>query len=52
MIFGKELKQAIKSKKIILKPRVIEVNGNQAVFSDDSTRTVDQIIWATGFVPN
>lgn len=51
-IFGKELKQAIKSKKVILKPRVIEVNGNQVVFSDDSTLKVDQIIWTTGFVPS
>nr|WP_029329054.1 NAD(P)/FAD-dependent oxidoreductase [Lentibacillus jeotgali] len=51
-IFGKELKQAIKNKKILIKPRVIEVIGNQAFFSDGSTMKIDQIIWATGFIPS
>lgn len=51
-IFGKELKQAIKSQKVKVKPRVIEVNGKEVTFSDGSTVEVNQIIWATGFIPS
>ncbi len=51
-IFGKELKQAIKSQKVKLKPRVTEVDGKKVTFSDGSTLKVNQIIWATGFVPS
>ncbi len=50
-IFGTELKLAIKERKIKVKPRVTEVEGNQVTFSDGSTLSVDNIIWATGFVP-
>ncbi|WP_240376891.1 flavin-containing monooxygenase [Bacillus piscicola] len=51
-IFGKELKQAMDGGKVNMKPRVSEVNGKQAVFSDGSTVHVSHIIWATGFVPS
>lgn len=51
-IFGKELKEAIKNQKVKIKPRVTKVNGNYVMFADDSSMNVDQIIWATGFVPS
>ena len=51
-IFGKELKQCIKNQKIKVKPRVTGVNGDQVSFSDGSQLKVNQIIWATGFVPS
>ncbi|MGY0692350.1 flavin-containing monooxygenase [Virgibacillus sp. FSP13] len=51
-IFGEELKQAIKSQRVKIKPRVTEVDGKKIIFSDDSTLEVSQIIWATGFVPS
>jgi len=51
-IFGKELKQAIKTQKVKIKPRVTEVDGKKVTFSDGSSRKVNQIIWATGFVPS
>src|SRR5690625_4199714 len=50
-IFGTELKVAIKERKIKIKPRVTEVSGDQVTFSDGSTLRVNNIIWATGFVP-
>ncbi|MFC0299666.1 flavin-containing monooxygenase [Virgibacillus soli] len=50
-IFGKELKQAIKSKDVKVRPRVTEVAGKKVTFSDGSSLEVNQIIWATGFVP-
>lgn len=51
-IFGEELKQAIKSQKVKIKPRVTEVDGKKVIFSDSSTLKINQIIWATGFVPS
>ncbi|MFD1363245.1 hypothetical protein [Lentibacillus salinarum] len=51
-IFGKELKQAIKSQKIKIKPRVTKVEGKKVTFSDGTSLKVNQIIWATGFVPS
>ncbi len=51
-IFGKELKKAIKSQNVKIKPRVTEVNGKKVIFSDGSSLGVNQIIWATGFVPS
>lgn len=36
---------------VIIKPRVTEVTGNLVTFSDGSTLRVNNIIWATGFVP-
>lgn len=48
-IFGFELKDAIKKKEILLKPRVIDGIHNIITFKDSSTLSVDNIIWATGF---
>lgn len=48
-VIGKELKPAIKMKKVKIKPRVKEVIGNEVIFSDGSLLKVNQIIWATGF---
>ncbi|MBP2257632.1 putative flavoprotein involved in K+ transport [Virgibacillus campisalis] len=50
-IFGKELKQAIESRKVKIRPRVTEVDGKRVTFSGGSSLEVSQIIWATGFVP-
>lgn len=50
-IFGMELKWAVKEQKIKIKPRVTEVAGDRVTFSDGSTLRVNNIIWATGFVP-
>src|SRR5690625_3223388 len=50
-IFGRELKQAIKSRNVKIKPRVTVVDGKKVTFSDGSSLDVNQIIWATGFVP-
>lgn len=50
-IFGTELKWAIKEQTIKIKPNVTEVKGDQVTFSDGSTLRVNNIIWATGFVP-
>src|SRR5699024_12547147 len=50
-IFGRELKQAIKGRNVKIKPRVTVVDGKKVTFSDGSSLDVNQIIWATGFVP-
>ncbi|WP_251637478.1 NAD(P)/FAD-dependent oxidoreductase [Sporosarcina sp. NCCP-2716] len=50
-IFGTELKCAVKEQKVKTKPRVTEVSGDRVTFSDGSTLKVNNIIWATGFVP-
>lgn len=51
-IFGVELKQAIEDQKVKIKPRVTIIDGEKATFSDGSSLEVNQIIWATGFVPS
>lgn len=51
-IFGKELKALIKNRKIRVNPRVIEVDGQEVIFEDNSKRKFDSIIWSTGFVPS
>lgn len=51
-IFGRELKQAIKSRNVKIKPRVTVVDGKKVTFSDGSSLDINQIIWATGFVPS
>lgn len=48
-IFGYELKEALKRKEIILKPRVINGIHNEITFEDETTTKVQNIIWATGF---
>src|SRR5699024_4432029 len=47
-IFGRELKQANKSRNVKIKPRVTVVDGKKVTFSDGSSLDVNQIIWATG----
>ncbi|MGG3573991.1 NAD(P)/FAD-dependent oxidoreductase [Bacillus gobiensis] len=49
-IFGYELKKLIKENKIDVKPRVIKIEGNQAVFEDNSISSFENIIWSTGFI--
>lgn len=48
-IFGHELKDAIRSKGIVVKPKVIGGTDDQITFEDLSTLSVNNIIWATGF---
>ncbi|MDQ1147829.1 putative flavoprotein involved in K+ transport [Bacillus sp. SORGH_AS 510] len=48
-IFGFELKQKLKDKKIILKSRTRSIMKNEIQFEDLSTINVQNIIWATGF---
>ncbi|MFY3790284.1 flavin-containing monooxygenase [Ureibacillus sp. MALMAid1270] len=48
-IFGFELKDAIKRKEVLLKPRVIDGIHNVVTFKDSTTLSIDNIIWATGF---
>ncbi|WP_265423169.1 flavin-containing monooxygenase [Bacillus velezensis] len=49
LIFGYELKHAIRQKKIILKQRVIAGKQNEVIFKDSSSLEVNNVIWATGF---
>jgi putative flavoprotein involved in K+ transport len=51
-IFGYELKKLINQNKINVKPRVIRVEGNQAVFEDHSKSSFENSIWSTGFIPD
>jgi putative flavoprotein involved in K+ transport len=51
-IFGKELKSLIKKSKIKIYPRVTGVEGNEAVFEDNSRESFDSIVWSTGFAPS
>lgn len=48
-IFGFECREYIREGKIAVKPKVMMVEGNTVTFSDDSTCTVQNIIWSTGF---
>lgn len=48
-IFGYDVKQMIKTKKLDIKPRTIGTDGREIVFSDQTTLEVTNIIWATGF---
>lgn len=50
-IFGKELKVFIDNKRVGLKPRVVKVVGDKVLFSDNSERNFETIVWCTGFVP-
>lgn len=51
-IFGFELKKAIQSKKIILKPRTTSIKEDTFFFKDKSALKVSNVVWATGFKPN
>lgn len=48
-IFGFDLKQAIRSNKVELKPRTINVDHHNLLFEDGSKISVNNIIWSTGF---
>nr|WP_106783151.1 NAD(P)/FAD-dependent oxidoreductase [Lysinibacillus timonensis] len=49
LIFGYELKEATKKKKVKVKPRVVDGIHNEIIFEDQTPITIDNIIWATGF---
>lgn len=51
-IFGKEIKEFIVDGNIIQKVRVSQVNGTEVIFEDESREQVNNIIWATGFIPS
>lgn len=51
-IFGKELKRYIQQKRIVLKPKVVQVEGKTVTFADNSQHSYENIIWATGFIPS
>lgn len=49
-IFGTELKTLIHQGKVITKPRTIGWKDGAFAFEDGTTLTVQNVIWATGFV--
>ncbi|KKB34708.1 flavin-containing monooxygenase [Bacillus thermotolerans] len=51
-IFGYELKEALQKGKVILKERALHGEENKILFEDVSSLYVQNIIWATGFIPN
>ncbi|RFB13544.1 oxidoreductase [Bacillus sp. HNG] len=51
-IFGFELRKAIQSQKIIMKPRTTDVKEDTFVFQDNSDLKVANVVWATGFSAN
>ncbi|MBY6051683.1 NAD(P)/FAD-dependent oxidoreductase [Cytobacillus firmus] len=51
-IFGKELKTLIQTKKVDVKPKVLQVSGTEVLFGDGIQRNFESIIWSTGFVPS
>lgn len=48
-IFGRELKELLKMKRVILKPRSITIENDKVMFEDVSQAKVNNIIWSTGF---
>ncbi|MEH7225296.1 NAD(P)/FAD-dependent oxidoreductase [Bacillus sp. JJ1566] len=48
-IFGFELKKAIQSGKITLKPRTTNIKEDTFFFQDKSNLRVPNVVWATGF---
>ncbi|MFT4417193.1 flavin-containing monooxygenase [Fredinandcohnia humi] len=51
-IFGLELKEAIKNKKVLLKPRTSGIKNDRFVFENGSELEVSNVIWSTGFRSN
>ncbi|MEO2077288.1 MAG: NAD(P)/FAD-dependent oxidoreductase [Bacillus sp. (in: firmicutes)] len=49
-IFGFELKEKLREKKVTLKTRTKSIQQNEIQFEDLSTINVQNVIWATGFV--
>lgn len=51
LLFGDELKKSIKTNKVKIKPRAIDVREkNEILFQDMTNLKVNNIIWATGFI--
>lgn len=48
-IFGFELKEQIKNKKVNLRPRTISAEGTRVQFEDGSIFEARNVIWSTGF---
>lgn len=51
-IFGVECRNLIRSGKVRVKSRVVDVQGERTIFQDGSNMDVKNIIWSTGFVPD
>ncbi|MEH7236656.1 flavin-containing monooxygenase [Bacillus sp. JJ1562] len=51
-IFGFELKKAIHSRKITLKPRTTNIKEDTFFFQDKSDLKVSNVVWATGYRSN
>lgn len=50
-IFGYELKKAVKSGKMTVKPRTVNTREDTFIFEDNSETQVANVIWATGYKP-
>lgn len=50
-IFGFDLKELFRTKRIHLKPKVIGSKENNVVFQDETTLSVPNVVWSTGFKP-
>lgn len=48
-IFGMELKNQIKTGRIVVKPRAVNVNEDSVIFQDGTRMSVENVIWSTGF---
>src|SRR5215472_749971 len=48
-VLGLELKQALKDRRVHIKPRATEADGNVVQFADGSQTRVRTVIWATGY---
>lgn len=48
-IFGFELKEKIKQRKVTILPKVTSAKGSSVVFDDGSLLEVNNIIWSTGY---
>jgi putative flavoprotein involved in K+ transport len=48
-VLGLELKQALKDRRVQIRPRAISAHGNVVQFADGSQAQVRTVIWATGY---
>ncbi|WP_255367859.1 NAD(P)/FAD-dependent oxidoreductase [Psychrobacillus sp. OK032] len=51
-VFGYELLDKIKDGKVNIKSRTVSVKKDSITFNDGTSLHVDNIIWATGFIPD
>ncbi len=51
-IFGLELKYAIRNGSVFIKNRSMDGKENKVIFQDNTFLDVNNIIWATGFIPD